>query len=128
MKRPFRGDANKDGYLTKEEAVDFIKGGTKTSTKTSGKTADRKISAPKPRSNNSGGARKLSGKATAAELTKMLAGKRESLSDIDANADGQIQMSEFSSDWNEETLQSFRTTDTNGDGILSADEWAKRTN
>ena len=132
MKRPFRGDIDKDGFLTKEEAVNFIKGGTKNTKKTekatAGKTPPRKPSGRNEGSGGRGMAAKLSGKATPAMLSSMLAGKRRSLSDLDTNSDGQIQMSEFSSTWDEETLQNFRKTDSNQDGILSPSEWDKRTN
>ena len=117
MKRPFRGDSDKDGFLTMEEAINFIKGGQKTD------NTSPKPSAPSPIR----ATKKPSRAATAAASGSLPSGKRGSLSDVDANADGQIQMSEFSSTWDEETLQSFRKTDANGDGILSATEWAERT-
>jgi len=40
----------------------------------------------------------------------------------DADGDGQVLMSEFSSSWNEETLAEFRKWDLNNDGIITAKE------
>lgn len=42
----------------------------------------------------------------------------------DLNRDGQIQMSEFESNWTSFKLQAFQSLDTNGDGVLTATEWA----
>ena len=125
MKRPFKGDSNSDGYLSKEEAIDFIKVGQKGAKSDSKSTASTTSTPVKIPAANSG-TKKTSRSNSTAAAGGLNAEKRGSLSDVDANADGQIQMSEFSSKWDEETLQSFRKTDANGDGILSASEWAGR--
>lgn len=130
MRRPLKGDANSDGFLSKKEATDYIKGGKNTSSKglkatatnagddsdegNPANVASRKYTPPKSSGARSG-ARSKSGTSS-----------RGSLGSLDANEDGQIQMSEFSSSWNEETLQKFRKTDTDDDGIISAEEWAAR--
>jgi Ca2+-binding EF-hand superfamily protein len=41
----------------------------------------------------------------------------------DANADGQIAMSEFASEWPESKVKEFLTLDKNGDGIITAAEY-----
>jgi Ca2+-binding EF-hand superfamily protein len=45
--------------------------------------------------------------------------------ELDANRDGQIAMTEFSTDWTDEKLQEFALFDRNGDGLLTASEAAQ---
>ena len=42
--------------------------------------------------------------------------------DRDTNGDGQISMSEFSSDWSDEVVAQFFSSDFNRDGVITADE------
>lgn len=42
--------------------------------------------------------------------------------DKDANGDGQVTMAEFSSDWSNEVVQQFFTSDLNRDGVITSDE------
>ncbi len=44
----------------------------------------------------------------------------------DANGDGQISMSEYSSRWSDRTVEEFRRYDLNGDGIVTPKECLKR--
>jgi len=44
---------------------------------------------------------------------------------MDRNGDGQIEMSEFSTTWSEETVRQFQKYDLNGDGIITPEEWLK---
>jgi len=48
------------------------------------------------------------------------------LDKMDTNADGQIQMHEYSDTWTAEKLKEFRDKDKNGDGLLSPTEWRNR--
>ena len=43
--------------------------------------------------------------------------------DKDANGDGQLQMSEFETRWTSRKLADFEKLDTNGDGVISPQEW-----
>ena len=44
---------------------------------------------------------------------------------MDRDGDGQIEMSEFSTTWSEETVRQFQKYDLNGDGIITPEEWLK---
>lgn len=130
MRRPLKGDTNSDGFLSKEEATNYIKddksknksnakvtpavtgddaadGGRGSTERSPGNVASRRRTPSKNSAKSSGGAK-----------------SRGSLGSMDANKDGQIQMAEFSKTWDEATLQKFRKTDTDHDGIISADEWS----
>ena len=71
MKRPFRGDSDGDGLLSKEEAIGFIKGGQK-QTKTSSKSTPAKPSKSPAVSKAN---RTPSLPVTAAGLSKLMSGK-----------------------------------------------------
>lgn len=55
---------------------------------------------------------------------------------LDVNQDGQVQMAEFATKWNQERLTQFQRIDANGDGLIERNEWlnflinkeSKRTN
>ena len=130
MRRPLKGDENKDGYLSKQEATDSIRGN-----KYKGNAGSKAAAAEnRDRSRRGGPADVESRQYTPPKTSGSRGGARSkkrskssgSLGGKDKNSDGQIQMSEYSSTWDEETLQKFRKTDTDEDGIISADEWAKR--
>lgn len=124
MRRPLKGDANSDGFLSKKEATDYIRGDK------AGKTGGLKVVAPNNRNRvgTDRPANKASKKYTPPRTSASRSGanSRGSLGSLDKNADGQIQMAEFSSTWDEATLQKFRKADSDQDGIISADEWAAR--
>lgn len=117
MRRPLRGDADEDGFISKAEAIDSIQGGSKSSSRT-GK--NRFAGRQRPTPSGDSGAASSSSRVTAGDSSSL-----GSLGDLDVNADGQIQMAEFSSFWDEATLQRFRTADGDGNGIISPQEWAE---
>ena len=41
----------------------------------------------------------------------------------DVNSDRQLQMAEFSDEWNDDVVAEFREKDTNGDGVITEAEW-----
>ena len=41
----------------------------------------------------------------------------------DKNGDGQLQMAEYSSTWNDAKLAEFRELDLNGDFVITPQEW-----
>jgi Ca2+-binding EF-hand superfamily protein len=45
--------------------------------------------------------------------------------ELDANRDGQVEMSEFIHEWTDEKIQEFTFLDTNGDGLLTSSEVAQ---
>lgn len=117
MRRPFKGDTNKDGFISKKEAIDSIQGRSKDKKSSNADRPSRRSQSNESAAGNSD--QKASAKASQGREEK----RRGSLGGLDANADGQIQMAEFSARWDEETLQRFRTTDRDGNGIISAAEW-----
>jgi Ca2+-binding EF-hand superfamily protein len=48
------------------------------------------------------------------------------LGGVDKNSDGQIQMHEFTEDWDEQKLAEFKSKDLNGDGVITQAEWMGR--
>lgn len=119
MRRPFKGDADNDGFISKAEANAFVSG--KTTAVSGGKETNTYRKATTDRNGRS----KSRGKTSKTPQGARTGGgqPRRSFSDLDASSDGQVQMAEFSSTWDDETLQKFRKIDTNEDGILSAAEW-----
>jgi Ca2+-binding EF-hand superfamily protein len=115
MRRPFKGDTNNDGFISKPEAIAFIRSSKSQSTQNS-----RKQSA------SLGGPQQPVTSASNRGTPPGSAGPRNPLGKLDINADGQIQMSEFSSQWDEVTLTQFRDMDSDSDGIISAEEWTKK--
>ena len=110
-------DSNGDGFISRQEAIALVSGGKiKAPTASPGskkdtpsKTSDRRMSpvASSPSARSSGS-------------------RSTPLSDKDADADGQIQMHEYSDTWTAEKLKEFRDMDKNGDGLLSPTEWRNR--
>ena len=126
MRRPLKGDRDADGFLSKTEATDFIKSKQNNSGK-SGASNDRDRSGGSNRGN--GKERYTPPKASGSRSGGKSRGggnSHSSLGKMDTNSDGQIQMAEFSSTWDEATLQKFREADVDQDGIISADEWSSR--
>jgi len=108
---PKNADADKDGNLSFDELVDHYSGansGSKDST--SSKSGDRQTSR--------GGSRTPSTRDRGNTRSKKF-----SFSGNDENKDGQIAMSEFTSDWNDEKLAEFNNLDLNGDGYISKTEY-----
>ncbi len=128
MRRPLKGDANSDGFLSKKEATDYIKGdkgkkkdglkATATNNQNQSRGGPANVASRKYTPPKKSGARNSGSRGGA--------NSRSTLGSLDKNSDGQIQMAEFSSTWDEATLQKFRKTDKDEDGIISADEWAAR--
>jgi hypothetical protein len=126
MRRPLKGDANSDGFLSKEEATNYIK-----KDKSKSKTAPKATASSTGPGSTDGRRRKptsAGGRKYTPSKSRSSGGAKNggALGDMDKNSDGQIQMSEFSKTWDEATLQKFRKTDADQDGILSADEWSSR--
>jgi Ca2+-binding EF-hand superfamily protein len=103
-------DTDGDGFISKQEAITLVSGG-----KVKAPVASPAIKNPSPR--------KPQTNRTLAKASKSSSGKRSSLSDKDTNADGQIQMHEYTDTWTDEKLEEFREKDTDGDGLLSPAEW-----
>ena len=118
-------DSDGDGFISKQEAISLVSGG-----KIKAPTATADSPTPDPASRESlrrrsEAAAKAKAAASAGKRSsgKRSSGKRSSLSDKDADEDGQIQMHEYTDIWTAEKLQEFRDKDKNGDGLLSPAEW-----
>jgi hypothetical protein len=103
-------DSNGDGFISKQEAITLVSGG-----KIKPPNAAAGSQKPKPK--------KPFKRPTTAVAAASSAGGRSSLSDKDVDADGQIQMHEYTDTWTVEKLKEFRDKDKNGDGLLSPAEW-----
>lgn len=112
-------DSDGDGFISKQEAISLVSGG-----KIKAPVATTASSTHEPPSKKAL-RRKSAGKAKAkvkAQPTTS-SGGRSSLSDKDADEDGQIQMHEYTDTWTADKLKEFREKDKNGDGLLSPAEW-----
>ena len=110
-------DSDKDGFISKQEAIALVSGGKiKAPTASPG---SKKTTPSRPSD------RRVPPVATSPSARS--SGSRSTpLSDKDADADGQIQMHEYSDTWTAEKLKEFRDMDKNGDGLLSPTEWRNR--
>ena len=71
-----------------------------------------RTSSSRPSTNKSRTSKSRSSVSTSSAFTK-----------LDANKDQLVQMHEFSSDWPKKKLDEFISKDTNGDGVISPEEW-----
>ena len=105
MRRPpANADQNKDGIVEFQELVDSLSGISSRATGT--QTTDVSNSSADDRRNRSTSQR-VSG----------------TWSSLDKDANGQIEMHEFSADWDTNKVEQFYAKDLNGDGIITAAEW-----
>jgi Ca2+-binding EF-hand superfamily protein len=119
MRRPPVGaDADKDGFITQSELLDSLSGANKTSTASNG---DK--SASKSSERDSGSDRKDS-RTGSSRTSSVRSGPSSSFEKLDVNSDRQVQMHEYSSEWDEEKVAEFYAKDKNGDGVITLKEWA----
>jgi len=106
-------DSDGDGLISKQEAIALVSGG-KIKAPSAGNSRAKRSS---PKSSD------LRPPPVTATPAARASGGRSSLSGKDTDADGQIQMHEYTDSWTAEKLQEFRDKDKNGDGLLSPAEW-----
>ena len=121
MRRPPQNaDPDSDGFITRDELTASLSGST-----SSGVVATPSV------------ARAAEGATAGKSREKPSAGERPvdsgsksrgsrgsgSFSDLDTNLNSQIEMHEFSQDWDEEKLAQFYAKDKNGDGVITQREW-----
>ena len=110
MRRPPSGaDSNGDGFVTTNElAESFGKSNNASSPKSRTTSRNRSVSSRK----SSSSSRSRSGSS--------------SMGKLDANGDNQIQMHEFSDEWDEDIVEEYYEADKNRDGVITAAEWSER--
>ena len=102
MRRPPKNaDKNKDGYVDKAELIASVE--ERSGVKKSGSNASAdKLRRPTNKAYN--------------QSDTVFGGK-------DLNNDRQLQMAEFSDKWNAEVVKEFNEKDSNGDGVITENEW-----
>lgn len=116
MRRPLKNaDTNKDGYIDKNEMVASV-------TRRSG--GDSKADTSKEAKSSS----KSRSKSKVLDSKRRSASKAYNSGDSifggkDINSDRQLQMYEFASDWDDKTVDEFKTKDLNDDGVITEEEW-----
>ena len=116
MRRPPVGaDVDKDGFITENELVDSLSGANKS------KTASSTASKSSTKSSSRYSSRSSSGSSRTASRTG--AGSFEKL---DSNSDNQVQMHEYSEEWDDEMVAEFYAKDKNSDGVITLKEWSSK--
>ncbi len=116
---PEQWDTNKDGIVTLEEATAYLDN-------YSGGSSSSAARAPEPGESyvvegpKLAGGRKSERFLTATE--RLPKGLPDWFTRSDADADGQVQMWEYSTTWNDETVAEFAKNDLDGDGIITVAE------
>lgn len=108
MKRPHAGaDTNNDGFVSENELAEHFKTSSNVAPKQPSSRSSRTPSRKKPSSS--------SRSRTSTSMKK-----------LDANGDNQVQMHEFSDEWDEEVVAEYYEADKNRDGVITAAEWSDR--
>lgn len=116
MRRPPEGaDADGDGFVTESELLDNLTKGSKGSSSSSTKSDS---SSSKKSSRSRGSFRSRSSRRSS--------GGGSSFDRLDENENKQIEMHEYSNDWDDEKVKAFYKKDKNNDGIISLEEWNGR--
>jgi Ca2+-binding EF-hand superfamily protein len=111
MRRPPKNaDVDQDGFVTKEELVDSLSGSS--SSKPEGAATTKTQSRASTTFRASSGASRSGSRSSS------------TLSGLDANQNNQVEMHEFSSEWDEKKLAEFYEKDKNGDGVITLREWS----
>ena len=116
---PEAWDTNKDGIVTQEEVTAYLdnySGGSSNSAPRAPEPGESYVvEGPKPT-----GGRKSERFLTATE--RLPKGLPDWFTRSDADADGQVQMWEYSTTWTDETVAEFAKLDFDGDGIITTAE------
>ena len=122
MRRPPKdADVNRDGFVTSEELTSVLSGNSKPSPKTVVQTSQpSQPSVERARRENENRLKSYRGSRSSSSRSRRSGG---SFSSLDTNLDGQIQMFEFAQEWDSDVYSEFRQKDSNGDGIITSEEW-----
>ncbi len=128
MSSGLRGaDKGGDGNITRSEMVEHLRGyASSTASSSSGSGSSRSSGSYRSPTGVGGGNQESYRASLITErLAKMGLPKLSDFTRDDRNEDGQIQMSEFTSEWTESQVAKFRELDLNDDGVITPQEWLK---
>ncbi len=110
-RKPANADENKDGFVSQREYANAL---MKAASAKSNPALSVSNSTPRVETESStGGGRKELSNNT--DMTK-----------LDANSDAQVQMHEYSTEWDDGKLAEFYAIDKNHDGVITESEWRSR--
>ena len=114
MRRPVKdADTNKDGFVDQNELVASV-------TKRSGGGGE---SPPQTASKSNSSSRSKALDSKRRKKQKSYNSADTIFGGKDTNNDGQLQMVEFSDEWDEGKVEEFKEKDRNGDGVITEKEW-----
>jgi len=121
MRRPPVGaDQNKDGFITKSELFDSLSGANKPAAKSSSADARKSTGTSSSRSSRWGSS------SSRSSSSRSSSGSSRDFEKFDKNEDRQVQMHEYSSKWDDKTVEEFYEKDKNGDGVITLKEWSSK--
>ncbi len=121
MRRPPQNaDPDNDGFITKDELTASLSGSTSTGVVATPAAAR----ATEGAADGKGREKPPTADRPAGSVSKSRGSRGGgSFSDLDTNQNNQIEMHEFSTDWDDEKLAQFYAKDKNGDGVITQREW-----
>ena len=120
MRRPPKNaDKNRDGFVTKDE---YLQSYRKENPSAGQKVTSKSLS-ERSKSGRSSGRTSGRGSKSSKRTTKRIT-TSTSFESLDKDGDGQIKMSEFSNEWNDDVVAEFESKDYNADGLITNAEWS----
>ena len=124
MRRPPKGaDVNEDGFVSEGELVDALIGANSSKKQS---RSSKKQSRDSDKGENEASDSESSRTSYRKRASSSRSRRSGSLGDLDANGDNQIQMHEFSDEWDDDVVAEYYQADKNRDGVITADEWSNR--
>ena len=117
-------DQNKDGYVTEEEYADALQADNdkKKSTSSYSRNIPTRATAS-PRNSTGSRARSASRSKYSSNGKSSRKSGAGDFSKLDKDSDNQVQMHEYSSDWDDKKVKEYYAYDTNRDGVITSAEW-----
>ena len=117
-------DQNKDGYVTEEEYADALQADNdkKKSTSSNSRNIPTRATAS-PRTSTGSRARSASRSKYSSNGKSSRKSGAGDFSKLDKDSDNQVQMHEYSSDWDDKKVKEYYAYDTNRDGVITSAEW-----